>query len=149
MTGHDAEALVQAAWAALGRGDIDGLLEHVDPNLTWTFLDPGEPDPQPATCHGREQLRTALRRQAGQGLTMQIEEVMAHGDQVLVILHSPGLDRFRAWAADDRNYMVVTVAGNRISALRAYRGRAEARAAAGLTSGTGRTAGGTGEPGSG
>jgi ketosteroid isomerase-like protein len=148
MTGHDSEALVQAAWAALGQGDIDGLLEHVDPDLSWTFLDPSEPDPQPATCHGREQLRTALRRQASQGLAMRIEEITAHGDQVLVVLHRPGLDRFRAWAADDRNYMVVTVAGNRITALRACRDRAEARAAAGLTSGTGRTAAGTAEPGS-
>jgi ketosteroid isomerase-like protein len=128
------EALVREAWAAYAQGDLDGLLDHIDPDLTWTFLDPSQPDPEPATCHGREQLRAALRRQAGHGLTATIEEVTAHGDRVLVVLHTPGLDRFRAWAADDRHYLVVTVTGDRVTALRACRDRAEARAAAGLTS---------------
>jgi ketosteroid isomerase-like protein len=134
MTDPDPATLVRTAWAAYAQGDLDGLLEYIDPDLTWTFLDPSQPDPEPATCHGRDQLRAALRRQAGQGLTAQIEEVAAHGDQVLVVLHSPGLDRFRAWRADDRNYLVATVTGDRVTALRACRGRAEARAAAGLTS---------------
>jgi len=133
MTEPDPETLVREAWAAYARGDLDGLLEHIDPDLTWTFLDPSQPDPEPATCHGRDQLRTALRGQAARGLTAQIEEITAHGDRVLVVLHSPGLDRFRAWAADDRNYLVATVSGDRVTALRACRDRAEARAAAGLT----------------
>jgi ketosteroid isomerase-like protein len=133
MTEQAVETLVRNAWDAYGRGDIEGLLEYVDPNLTWTFLDPSEPDPQPSVCHGRTQLRHALRRQASQGLDSQVEEVTVNDDRVLVVLHAPGLDRRRAWAAGDRNYLVLTVAGDRIIALRACRDRAEARAAANLT----------------
>jgi ketosteroid isomerase-like protein len=132
MRERDPESLVREAWAAYAQGDFDGLMEHIDPDLTWTFLDPSQPDPEPDTCHGREQLRTALRRQAAHGLTAQIEEVTGNGDRVLLVLHSPGLDRFRAWTADDRTYLVATVTGGLVTVLRACRGRAEARAAAGL-----------------
>jgi ketosteroid isomerase-like protein len=134
MTEQTVETMVRNAWDAYGRGDIEGLLAYVDPHLTWTYLDPSDPDPQPSVCHGRDQLRVALQRQADQGLGPQVEEIAVHGDRVLVVLHVPGLDRRRAWAAGDRNYLVLTVAGERIAALRACRNRAEARAEAGLTS---------------
>jgi ketosteroid isomerase-like protein len=149
MTEQAHEALVRNAWEAYGQGDLEGLLEYVDPDLTWTFLDPSVPEPEPAVCHGRDQLRAALRRQADQGLTPQIDEVAASGDLVLLVLYTPGLDQYRARPASDRNYLVLTVAGDRITALRACRDRAEARAAAGFTSGTGRTGAGRPSAGSG
>ena len=132
MTEHDHETLVREAWNVYLGGDIDGLLEYVDQDLTWTFLDPSEADPQPRTCHGRDDLRRALRRQAAQGLTTRIDQITGQGDQVLLVLHTAGLDQHRARAAHDRNYLVVTVRGDRITALRACRDAAEARAVAGL-----------------
>ncbi len=117
---------------AYGRGDTDRLLSFVDPELEWTYLDPSQEDPEPQTCHGREQLALALRRQAAQGLTSQIEEVMRHGDQVLVVIHTPGLDQTRAWQAGDRNYLVLTVQRGRITRMRACRNAGEARSIAGL-----------------
>jgi ketosteroid isomerase-like protein len=120
--------LVRAAYAAYARGDVAGMLEYVDPDLEWTFLDPSEEDPQPRVCHGREELETALGRQSRQGLTSELEQVVGHGDRVMVILHTPGLDEFRARKAADRNYTVVTVRDGRIAALRACRDRAEAQA---------------------
>jgi uncharacterized protein len=126
------EALVRAAYAALGRGDLSALLELVHPDLEWTYLDPGMENPEPQTCHGRGQLEWAVAHQARQGLAPEMEQITSYGDQVLVIMHTPGLDQRRAWAGRDRNYMVVTVRGGQIVALRAFRNGDEARAFTGL-----------------
>ncbi len=111
--------------------DPESLLRFVDPNLEWTFLDPSEPDPEPRVCRGRDQLAAGLRRRAVQGLRSEVEEVAAHGERVLVVERTPGLDAHRTRKADDRSYYVLTVRGGRIVALRACRDRAEAAAIAG------------------
>jgi hypothetical protein len=58
------ESLVRGAYEAYSRGDIARLLEIIDPGLEWTYLDPSVADPEPQTCHGREQLQWALQGQA-------------------------------------------------------------------------------------
>jgi ketosteroid isomerase-like protein len=126
------EALVRAAYAAYSRGDVGALLEVIHPDLEWTYLDPSMANPEPQTCHGRAQLEWALPRQAGRGLASQVEEITAHGDKVLVIVHTPGLDQHRAWAGEDRNYLVLTLSGGQVVAMRAFRNRDEARAFTGL-----------------
>lgn len=131
MTGRN-EALVREAYEAYGRGDVARMLEFVDPELEWTYLDPAFEDPEPETCHGRDQLRWALERQAGQGLVSGIEEIVASGDQVMVVIHTPGIDRVRARQAGDRNYLVLTVSQGRIVRMRACRNRDEARNLAGI-----------------
>ncbi len=109
------------------------MLEFVDPELEWTYLDPAFEDPEPATCHGRDQLRWALERQAGQGLVSQIDEVVASGEKVMVVIHTPGIDRVRVRQAEDRNYLVLAVSQERIVSMRACRNRDEARNLAGIT----------------
>ena len=131
MTNHN-EELVRQAYQAYTRGDLTGLLDLVDPDLEWTYLNPAFADPRPATCHGRDQLQAALQRQASQGLAAQLEEVVASGDRVLVVIHQPGLDRLRVRQGNDRNYLVLTLGQDRIIKMRACRDRAEARAVAGL-----------------
>ncbi len=127
------EALVREAYEAYGRGDVARMLEFVDPELEWTYLDPAFEDPEPATCHGRDQLRWALERQAGQGLVSQIDEVVASGEKVMVVIHTPGIDRVRVRQAEDRNYLVLAVSQERIVSMRACRNRDEARNLAGIT----------------
>jgi len=58
------EALVRTAYKAHVRGDVAGMLEFVDPDLEWTYLDPGAEDPRPQTCRGRGELDKSVRRQA-------------------------------------------------------------------------------------
>jgi len=130
---HQNEDLVRQAYQAYTDGDMAALLDLVHPELEWTFLDPAFENPEPATCHGRDQLRWALARPARQGLRPELEEVVASGDNVLVVTHTPGLDRQRAWPSDDRNYLVLTLDQGRITRMRACRDGAEARAAAGLS----------------
>jgi ketosteroid isomerase-like protein len=127
------EAVVREAYEAYGRGDVARMLEFVDPELEWTYLDPAFENPEPATCRGRDQLQLALERQAGQGLASQIEEISASGDKVMVVIRTPGVDRVRARQAEDRNFLVLTVAQERIIRMRACRDRDEARAFAGIT----------------
>lgn len=127
------EAVVREAYEAYGRGDVARMLEFVDPELEWTYLDPAFENPQPATCHGRDQLQLALERQAGQGLASQIEEIAASGDKVMVVIRTPGIDRVRARQAGDRNFLVLTLAQQRIIKMRACRDRDEARTFAGIT----------------
>ena len=95
MTDRNA-ALVREAYEAYGRGDVAGMMEFIDPELEWTYLDPAVENPEPQTCHGRDELRRALERQAGQGLASQIEEIVASGDKVLVAIRTPGVDRVRS-----------------------------------------------------
>jgi ketosteroid isomerase-like protein len=126
------EILVRAAYEAYGRGDMTGMLALVHPDLEWTYLDPAFADPEPQTYHGRHQLMQALESQTKGGLTSHIEEVTSRGDKVLVVLHTPGLDRRRARSAGDRNYLVLTLRQQQVVAMRACHDRDEAAVLAGL-----------------
>jgi ketosteroid isomerase-like protein len=129
------EFVVRAACEAYGQGEVNRLLELVHPELEWTYLDPGMENPQPQTCHGREQLAWALGQQADQGLVSQVEEIASSGDKVMVAVRTPGADQRRAWQAEDRSYLVLTMDRGRIVALRDFRDRDEARGFAGLGQG--------------
>ena len=126
------ENLIRTAYEAYSRGDLSQLLELVDPDLEWTYLDPAYENPEPQTCHGRPELEWALRGQADRGLVSELEEVTAHGDKVMVAVRTPGIDQRRARQADDRNYLVLTLQQGRIVAMRACRDREEARGFAGI-----------------
>jgi ketosteroid isomerase-like protein len=127
------EALVREAYEAYGRGDVAGMLEFVDPELEWTYLNPAFENPEPETCHGRDQLQLALERQAERRLASQIEEIVASGDKVMVVIRTPGIEGVRVRQAGDRNYLVLTLDQERIIRMRACRNRDEARSFAGIT----------------
>jgi ketosteroid isomerase-like protein len=124
---EDNEALVRSAYEAYGRGDVARLLELVHPDLEWTYLDPSFADPQPQVCHGRDQLAWALGRQAGRGVSSELEEIESCGDKVMVAVHIPGADQHRAWQGNDRNYLVLTLRRGQVVAMRAFRDLDEAR----------------------
>ena len=133
MTAEENVARVREAYDAYTRGDTAALLDLVDADLEWTYLDPATVNPAPQTCHGRGELATALARQGDRGLRMELEEIVGHDDKVLVVVHTPGVDAHRATPADDRNYEVLTLRDGQIVALRACHSRAEAWALSGLT----------------
>jgi ketosteroid isomerase-like protein len=143
MTAEENVALVREAYGAYTRGETAGLLDLVDPDLEWTYLDPSTVNAPPQICRGRGELATALARQASRGLRMQLEEIVGHDDKVMVVAHTPGIDAYRATPADDRNYDVLTLRDGRIVALRACQSRAEAMAIAGIGTGPGGRPSGT------
>jgi ketosteroid isomerase-like protein len=124
--------LIRTAYQAYLAGDATKMLEFVDPDLEWTYLDPSLEDPEPQVCHGRHELEAALERRAERGLTAELEEVLGRGDRVVVVAKTPGLDAYRVKQAGDRNFTVFTVRAGRIVALRDCRDRQEALAVAGI-----------------
>ena len=135
MTAEENVARVREAYDAYTHGDTATLLELIDPDLEWTYLDPATANPSPQTCHGRGELRIALARQADRGLRMELEEIVGHDDRVLVVVRTPGVAAHRATPANDRNYEVLTLRDGQIVALHACRSRADAMALAGITDG--------------
>jgi ketosteroid isomerase-like protein len=129
---NDNVALIEGAYRRYANGDLAAILELVDPDLEWTYLDPAESDPAPQVCHGRHELKHALERQRRQGLRSQLEEIIGRGDQVVVVTRTPGLDAIRARQAEDRNVDVFTIKAGRVVALRACRDRDEALTLAGI-----------------
>ena len=127
---NENEWIVREAFLAYDRGDVRRMMDFVYPDLVWTHPDPDLGNPK---SDGREELAKALRRQADLGLRAELEEVVAAGDQVIVVMRTPGVDQYRhREQADDRTYDVITVRDGLIVRLRACRDRGEARAIAGI-----------------
>jgi ketosteroid isomerase-like protein len=116
-------ALIRQAYMAYLRGETAAMLDLVDPDLEWT---------RPQVCHGRGELSAALAQRADRGLHAQLEEVIGHGDKVVVTVRTPGADAYRGGQSDDRDYAVLTVRGGRIIALRDCRNRGDALRLAGI-----------------
>ena len=126
------EWIVREAFLAYDRGDVGRMLEFVDTDLEWVYLDEGRGDPQPQVCRGRAELEKALRRQDERGLRSELEEVVAAGDQVIVVTRTPGADGHGSRQAEDRKFDVVTVRDGLIVSLHSCRDRGEARSLAGI-----------------
>jgi ketosteroid isomerase-like protein len=132
MTQSPNEAVIRSAYEAYTEGDLARMLKFIDPDLEWTYLDPAAEDPQPQICHGRHELEAALQALLDSGLRSYLEEVRGQDDRIMVVVRTPGIDRYRAHTADDCNYNVLTVRGDQIVAIRDCHDRKEALAVAGV-----------------
>jgi ketosteroid isomerase-like protein len=126
------EWIVREAFRAYDRGDVARMMDFVDPEVDWTYRDPELAGSEPQICHGRGELEKTLRRQAGRRPRAQLEEVIAAGDRVMLVMRAPGVDEYRRQQADGRTYDIVTVRGGLIVGLKACRDRSEARSLAGI-----------------
>src|SRR5215472_3686255 len=120
------EWVVRSAYLAYERDDMAGMLDLVAPDLEWTYYSSG--DTAPLSCHGRDAIETALQRWPAGWSKPELEEVVASGDEVMVVLRA----RNGSPATVRRIFTVATVQDGRIVALRACRDRDEARVHAGL-----------------
>lgn len=117
---------LRRGYEAFARGDLEPLLALIHPDLEWTFLDPGFPDPEPRTCRGRGRFRQALERRLTGGLVTHVEAWSAHDSRVLVVTVTPGLDQRRERKTGDRNFDILTFDAGLVTAIRACGNRAEA-----------------------
>jgi ketosteroid isomerase-like protein len=121
------EWVVRSAYLAYARDDMAGMLDLIAPDLEWTYRSDG--DGAPRTSHGRAELEAALRPSLSGQSKAELEEVVANGDEVMVVLQvgngSP--------AVSHRIFTVATVHNGHITALRACHDRDEARVLAGIT----------------
>jgi len=125
MSKENAE-LIRRAYQAYANGDLDAMLEYIDPDLEWTYLDPALEHPTPQVCHGRQELEQLLGHWAEHGFLAELEEVTGSGELVMVGVRIPGVDAHHGRRGDDRAYSVFTVREGRIVALRDCRDRQEA-----------------------
>ncbi|HJU00745.1 MAG TPA: nuclear transport factor 2 family protein [Actinomycetes bacterium] len=131
MSKENAE-LIRRAYQAYANGDLAAMLELVDPDLEWTYLDPALEHPMPQVCHGRQELERVLRHWAEHGRRAELEEVTGSGELVMVGVRTPGVDAYYGRGGDNRAYSVFTVREGRIVALRDCRDRQEALQLAGI-----------------
>ncbi len=129
---NQSEWIVREAYRAYAEGDIARMMDFVHPDLEWTYLDPAADDSGSHTCHGRAELERALREQASSGLRAEVEQVIAVGDKVMLVMHTPGLGQQRPRPADDMTYDVVTIRDELIVGLHECPDRAAARSLIGI-----------------
>jgi ketosteroid isomerase-like protein len=125
MSNNNAD-VIRHAYQAYANGDLAAMLELVDPELEWIYLDPTLQHPTPQVCHGRHELEQVLRGWAEHGVRAELEEVTSSGELVMVGVRTPGVDTRLGRRGDDRAYSVLTVREGRIVALRDCRDRQEA-----------------------
>jgi ketosteroid isomerase-like protein len=126
MTNQNVD-LIRRAYQAYATGNLAAMLEPVDPDLEWTYLDPNLERPVPQVCHGRHQLERVLREWAEHGLRAELEEVAGRGELVMVGVRTPGTGgAHHSRRRKDRAYSVFTVRGGHIVALRDCHDRQEA-----------------------
>jgi ketosteroid isomerase-like protein len=133
MSNESAE-LIRRAYQAYASGNLAAMLELVDPDLEWTYLDPTLEQPIPQVCHGRHELEQVLEGWAEHGVRVELEEVAGSGELVMVGVRTPGVDAHHGWRRGDRAYGVFTVREGRVVALRDCRDRQEALRLAGIRS---------------
>lgn len=125
------EWIVREAFLAYSRGDVARMMEFVDPNLEWTDVGPSA-NGFAGIRTGRDELEQALRRQASTGLRAELEEVIASGEKVMLVMRTPGLGLAGSQSPGDKTYDVVTVRDGLIVGLCACQDRAAARSLIGI-----------------
>jgi ketosteroid isomerase-like protein len=111
-------ALVQQAYAAFSRGDLDGLLGLLDPQVSW--LTPGPPDfPTAGMRHGVNAVRDffGILLNTLEITNFEPKDFLAQGDTVVVL--GTSLERVKAsgTAVNFRWVHVFTIRNGRIVAF--------------------------------
>jgi uncharacterized protein len=125
--------IVRRGYRAWNRRDFDPILELVDPEIEWTFVDVRPPGVD-AVYRGQEGVRRFWETftEPWQQITIEVEELRDSGDFVV------GFIRFRAVGRDglkvDAPFVhVFTFRGSRVIRFEGFVDRKEALEAAGLS----------------
>jgi ketosteroid isomerase-like protein len=125
MPGENVET-VRNAFEAWGRGDLAALTDLIDPNVHWSWWEPG-----PWDCHGRDQVLQVMQERDREGVKGELTEVLGAGDKVVIGVAGRDLERFFG-EGQDHVYNVFTFRDGKVIGMQDFRTRAEALAAAGL-----------------
>jgi ketosteroid isomerase-like protein len=123
--------LVRRAHKALNGGDMDALVALCDVDFR---LDMSDRVFNPAVYEGHEGIRRFYSEvcEVWASYTWEPEELMEAKDNVVALLRSGGVGRGSGVEVERRTAMVWTVREGRAAALRFFRDRNQALAAAGL-----------------
>jgi uncharacterized protein len=120
MSVQDNVRIVKDFFAAIGRGDKEGLLALVAEDIEWII--PGEDWPLAGTHRGRAGVADAFKR-ASEDVPFSYPEppeYVAQGDRVLVIGFATGKIKATNKAFDDHFVFAITVRGGKLTNIREY-----------------------------
>jgi ketosteroid isomerase-like protein len=111
---------VKDFFAAIGRGDREGLLALVAEDIEWTI--PGEDWPLAGTRHGHAGLADLVKTQSETMETslMEPREFVAQGDRVLVVGFARGKIKATNKTWEDDWIFAITVRDGRLTSIREY-----------------------------
>jgi ketosteroid isomerase-like protein len=111
---------VKDFFAAIGRGDREGLLALVAEDIEWII--PGKDWPLAGTRHGHAGLADLVKTQSETMETslMEPREFVAQGDRVLVVGFARGKIKATNKAWEDDWIFAITVRDGRLTSIREY-----------------------------
>ena len=78
------QQLVQAAFAALDKGELDPFKELLDPNAKWVAIPQGENVVETPTCVNRAAILDRLKRVHQNGRRFRVGKMIEGGDRIAV-----------------------------------------------------------------
>ena len=120
MSTEENVQVVKDAFAAMGRGDRQGLLALSAEDIEWTI--PGEDWPLAGTRRGHAGLADLLRTQSETMETSLLEprEFVAQGDRVMVIGFARGRIKATNRTWEDHWVFAIRVRDGKITSIREY-----------------------------
>jgi ketosteroid isomerase-like protein len=112
--------IVKDFFAAMGRGDRQGLLALTAEDIEWII--PGEDWPLAGTYRGHAGLQDLLQKASDKMETsvMEHREYVAQGDRVLVVGFASGKIKATKKAWDDDWVFAITVRSGKLTKIREY-----------------------------
>ncbi len=119
---------IRAGFAALGRGDLDALVDLYDEDAVFETLLLG-------THHGKEAIRRIHQENLANqsGYTVEPVEMIDAGDKVVTVVQSGGAGPVSKISLDDQFAFVHTMRDGLILREQTFRNREEALDAAGVS----------------
>jgi uncharacterized protein len=124
--------MVRAGYEAYNRGDIEAALAPLHPSIEW-WPAADEPITAPYRGHAGYRKLVAGAREAVPDLQLEVEELFATGECVVVCVHFWGRGRESGVPVEIRETHVARLRDGKIIEVREYREKAEALAAVGLS----------------
>ena len=120
--------VVRQSLEAYRRGDLEGALAGVHPQIVWKPFEEGE-------MRGVDAVRAHLARWENEWEKLETtpEEFIDAGDHVIAVVHFRGRGRGSGVEVDARSYAVYTLRDGRTISMHEFLERTEALAAAGLS----------------
>ena len=126
-------ALVESAFDAWNRGDLDAFAGHAAEDVAWLEVS-GRPEGAPTERFGRDRMRKSLESlfDAWESYHIEVERIEEVGERVLAIVREVARGRASGMQIDSRWGYLVSVEDGLIVRIEAYRDPAQALRLAGL-----------------
>jgi ketosteroid isomerase-like protein len=126
--------LIESAFAAWNRGDINGFADHAAEDVAWVEI-AGRPEGPATERIGRERMREALGSlfDAFETYHLEIEQMREVDGRVLVVVCEVGRGRASGIEVDSQWGYLITVENGEFTRIEAYRDAAAALDVAGVT----------------